>query len=211
MCVAGTHGIGAKKTPPPVDTIHWCCWWRLVSSTVLSGLYFQVTCRLTLFPYFICVTFYWPVATWWVNCALLYAYCTETLDRTMSLSGSGWYMRDVSLHLLCECEAVSLLHYCLHRTHEYKVWCYIVHLKYVSLLDVCFIYSWQGWHCSDSGLPVAFGAWDISHLSQYAPYLARMLTLLNHSSRVSLRCTAGEEGTRMLAWLQQVLDCVNLN
>ncbi|XP_064618850.1 uncharacterized protein LOC135482601 [Lineus longissimus] len=60
----------------------------------------------------------------------------------------------------------------------------------------------QGWHLVGDPIPVSshFGE---SQLTHYAPYLARILAVIKHSSKIQLNCIGGEQGEAFIKWLEE--------
>jgi hypothetical protein len=69
-------------------------------------------------------------------------------------------------------------------------------------------FSLQGWHLVGEPIPVSshFGE---SQLTRYAPYLARILAVIKHSSKIQLNCIGGEQGEILMKWLEEVRPIVN--
>jgi hypothetical protein len=50
-----------------------------------------------------------------------------------------------------------------------------------------------------------------SQLVCFSPYLARIIAVIKHSSKIRLNCIGGEEGTNYIKWLEEVNWPVKLN
>ena len=71
------------------------------------------------------------------------------------------------------------------------------------LLHTAYSLCPQGWHSYSEPMKAPHN-FDEHSLSRFSPYLARILTLLRHNTKLYLDCIDGPTGEGFLHWLEEV-------